>query len=169
MRSVWALLFVGLATLVSGCVTTGSGIDAQKTQLQIREFQTRAFETNDYKMVMKAVLNVLQDDGYIVKNANVDLGLLTADKQVDVENKGQAFWATFWLGVNARWNKAQTIECSANISAYGQQTRVRLNFQAKILDNKGGIAEVRQIDDEKFYQDFFSKVDKGVFLQKQKI
>ena len=44
-----------------------------KTQLQTREFQTREYDTNDTKLVMKAVLNTLQDEGFVVKNAVVDL------------------------------------------------------------------------------------------------
>ncbi|BCB95759.1 hypothetical protein JZK55_06810 [Dissulfurispira thermophila] len=51
-----------------GCATTG--VTPEKTQLQIREFQTRIYDTNDVKMVMKAMLNVLQDDGFIVKKCS---------------------------------------------------------------------------------------------------
>lgn len=152
---------------ILGCATTG--IAPQKTQLQIRQFQTRSYETNDTKMVMKAMLNVLQDDGFIVKNAVVDLGLLSAEKSVDIENKGEAFLAAFFAGANAVWKKASIIECTANVSEYGEQARVRVNFQIKVLNNKGGIMKIEQIDDEKYYQDFFSKVDKGIFIQKEKI
>jgi len=159
--SVFLILFV------FGCATTG--VTPQKTQLQIREFQTRSYETNDIKMVMKAMLNVLQDDGFIVKNAVLDLGLLSAEKSVDVERKGEAFMAAFFMGANARWKKASIIECTGNISEYGKLTRVRVNFQVKVLDNKGGIVEVKQIEEEKYYQDFFSKVDKGIFIQKEKL
>ncbi len=73
MRRLW-LLSLALVLLLTGCVTTG--VSPQKTQLQIREFQTRSYETKDAKMVMKSLLNVLQDDGFIVKNANVELGLI---------------------------------------------------------------------------------------------
>ncbi len=64
--------------------------------------------------------------------------------------------------------KASVIECTANVSEYGNQVRVRVNFQVKVLDNKGGIREVKQIE-EKYYQDLFSKVDKGIFIQKEKL
>jgi hypothetical protein len=156
-----------LMLFVFGCATTG--VTPQKTQLQIREFQTRSYETNDIKMVMKAMLNVLQDDSFIVKNAVLDLGLLSAEKSVDVESKGEAFMAAFFMGANARWKKASIIECTGNISEYGKLTRVRVNFQIKVLDNKGGIVEVKQIEEEKYYQEFFSKVDKGIFIQKEKL
>jgi hypothetical protein len=61
-----------------------------KTQLEIREIQTRSYDTPDTKMVMKAVLNVLQDEGYNIKNAETELGLLTASKEIDIEDKTQA-------------------------------------------------------------------------------
>jgi len=166
MRKMWVLLIMSIF-IVGGCATTG--VTPQMTQLQIREFQTRIYETNDVKMIMKAMLNVLQDDGFIVKNAVMDLGLLSAEKTVDIENKGEAFLAAFFAGAQARWKKASVIECTANVSEYGNQSRVRVNFQLKNLDNKGGIVEVKQILDEKYYQDFFSKVDKGIFIQKEKL
>ena len=150
-----------------GCATTE--VTPQKTQLQMREFQTRTYEISDSKVVMKAMLNVLQDDGFIVKNAVLELGLLSAEKAVDVESKSEAFWAKFWSGHYATYKKESLIECTGNVSEYGKQTRVRINFQLKIIDNKGGVMDVQQIEDEKYYQDFFSKVDKGIFIQKEKL
>lgn len=161
------IIFFLIGILLLGCTSTN--VKPQLTQLQIREFQTRAYETDDVKMVMKAMLNVLQDDGFIIKNAVVDLGLLSAEKQVDIESKGEAFWAWFFAGSQAIWKKANIIECTANVSDFGTQVRVRVNFQAKILDNKGNILKIGQISEEKFYQDFFAKVDKGIFIQREKI
>jgi len=155
-----------LVIFAFGCATVPT---VPKTQLQIREFQTRTYDTSDSRMVMKATLNVLQDEGFIVKNAVPELGLLTAEKQIDVESKTEAFLTAFFLGTYGTWKKAHVIECSANISEHGKQTRVRVNFQAKLLDNKGGILELKQIEDEKYYQEFFSKVDKGIFIQKEKL
>ena len=160
------LLFT-MFVFVFGCATGGA--KPQKTQLQIREFQTRTYETNDVKMVMKAVLHVLQDNGFMVKNAVVDLGLLTAEKEVDVESQGEAFFATFFAGAHARWKKANMVECTANVSEFGETTRVRVNFQTKIVDNRGGIMKIDQIEDPVFYQNFFAKVDKGIFIQKEKL
>jgi len=166
MRKGLVLLIV-ISMFAFGCATTGT--TPQKTQLQIREFQTRAYDTKDTMMVMKAMLNVLQDEGYIVKEAVPELGLLTATKEVDVEKGGEAFWATVFMGENARWKKNSIIECTANVSEFGDQSRVRTNFQVKILDNKGAVLTIEQIQDEKHYQDFFSKVDKGIFIQKEKL
>lgn len=166
MKKLCILLLVSIMPIF-GCLTTG--VTPQKTQLQIRQFQTRSYETNDTKMVMKAMLNVLQDDGFIVKNAVLDLGLLSAEKSVDIENKGQVFLASFIGGANAVWKIASIVHCTANVSEYGSQTRVRVNFQVKVLNNKGGLMIIEQIGDENYYQVFFTKVDKGVFIQKEKL
>tara|TARA_Y100000294_G_C8559029_1_gene338338 strand:+ start:2149 stop:2634 length:486 start_codon:yes stop_codon:yes gene_type:complete len=145
------LIIVIVLGLISIIATGGVGPAVKKTQLQIREFQTRSYDTKDIKMVMKAVMHTLQDDGFIVKQANIDLGLLTSQKEIDVEDTGEAFFLTLLAGADARYKKNNIIESSANISEFGDQTRVRINFQAKIIDNAGGVMEVRQIDDMKFY------------------
>jgi hypothetical protein len=37
------------------------------------------------------------------------------------------------------------------------------------MNNRGEVMLVQQVDDEQYYQDFFSKVDKGIFIQKEGI
>jgi hypothetical protein len=161
---IFSLVMTGFLVACATTTTT-----PPTTQLQVREFQTRSYETNDAIMVMKAALNVLQDDGFIVKNAEAELGLITAQKEVDIENKGEAFIALLFAGQNARWSKNDIIECSCNVSAFGNETRVRVNFQLKRMNNKGEVVVVKQVDDATYYQNFFSKMDKGVFIQKEKL
>lgn len=167
MKSVCLLATAGLFFI--GCTTAATSRQPQKTQLQIREYQTRSYDTNDYKMVMKAVLNTLQDEGYIVKNAVFDLGLLTATKEVNVEDKAEVLLQKLLRKNKATWAKNSIIEATANVSEFGKETRVRLNFQVKTYNNRGGVMGVRQIEDAKFYQDFFAKVDKGIFIQKENL
>lgn len=166
MKKIGVLSLI-LIIFISGCATTGT--TPPRTQLQVREFQTRTFETNDIKMLMKALLNVLQDEGFIVKHASVELGLLNATKELDIENKGEAVLLILLVGADARWKKNSIIECTGNVSEFGNQMRVRVNFQMKVMDNRGNVIKVGQIEDAKYYQDFFSKVDKGVFIQKEKL
>jgi len=156
-------------TLVYGCASATGVTEVPKTQLEIREYQTREYDTKDVKMVMKSLLNVLQDDGFIVKNASVDLGLISATKEINVENKTEAIILGLLGGQNASWKKNSIIECSGNVSEHGNVTRVRINFQAKTLDNRGIVINVGQITEPIYYHDFFTKVDKGIFLGKQKV
>lgn len=156
-----------LAVMLTGCAPHVTEVPL--TQLQIRELQTKEFETNNTKLVMKSMINVLQDEGFIVKNAVVEMGLLSAEKTVSVENKNDVFFAQLADGPNARWNKQEIIEASANVSEFGQKTRVRMNFQRKTLDNFGCPKDVVTLQDELYYQSFFEKVSKGIFIQEQEI
>ncbi|GMV53097.1 MAG: hypothetical protein OKBPIBMD_01584 [Chlorobi bacterium] len=190
-RSSLFALLVLLGTVLHSCTIVNRQQQAKppQTQLQVRSYQTREFDTNDVKLVMKAVLNTLQDDGFVVKNAVVDLGLLTATKELQIttgtrpsssanddyweELFSQIFKKNYKTRANSksteqqRYNKFKVIEASVNISEIGTRCKVRANFLAKILDNTGDPTEVYTIDDQKFYQDFFAKVDKGVFIEKQ--
>ena len=44
-----------------------------------------------------------------------------------------------------------------------------MTFRLKAYDNRGDLITLGQFDDEKFYQDFFAKVDKEIFIQKENI
>lgn len=160
-----------------------------QSQLQTRQPQTREYDTNDVKLVMKAALNTLQDDGFTIKNAVPDLGLISATKEIDLGGAGRRassadnddFWSSLFRAAagrgqtqqspqrDFRYEKFKQIEATLNVSEFGKrQTRVRASFQAKVLDDRGNPMEVYSIDDLKFYQDFFMKIDKGIFLEKQK-
>jgi hypothetical protein len=161
MRYSFLLIYV----VMLGCAPTVP--KSKETQLQIRQFQTRTFESGDSKVVMKAMINVLQDDAYIIRDANLELGLLSGSKEVDVESTGEAVFATLFAGNQARWAKNSIIDITANITEYGEQCRVRVNFQMKKMNNKGEVMDVSPIDDEQHYTQFYDKVSKGIFLQEE--
>jgi len=77
-----------LALFLGSCV--GGAKKPQFTQLQIRQMQTRTYDA-PRKIVMEAALGFLQDEGYIVKNADGNLGLIHATKEIDVESGWDAF------------------------------------------------------------------------------
>ena len=147
----------------------------------MRAIQTRTFDTPDTKLVMKAMFNVLQDDGYVVKNAVVELGLITAAKETDLapgrsEHDGGSevvvggpAGSSRRLRGPAAYRKTELRDFTGNVSEFGQQTKVRASFQRKVLDNRGGVLQVEGIDDPKFYQDFFARMDKSVYLQKEQL
>jgi hypothetical protein len=185
MRSKLLRVPVLPALLLAACAVPP---EPQKTQLEIREFQTRDFDTPDAKLVMKAMLNVLQDEGYVVKNAVVDLGLITAAKEIDLNPNrtgGDDGIDVFGSGTvifggpggviiggspgGGTWRKTEVVECTSNVSERGPQTRVRISFQRRILDNRGNTMRSEQIDEAPFYQEFFAKVDKAIFLQKEQL
>ncbi len=160
-------MLLAITVLGAGCSTSSS--EQPMTQLQIREIQTRNFEKKDAKAVLKELLNVLQDDAFIVKHANLDLGLLSGEKDIDIENKWDRFFSVISKGQQGTWAKNSIIEVSANVTQFGSDTKVRVNFQRKIFDNFGRVIKVIQIYDPNYYQEFFSKVHKGLFIQEEQI
>lgn len=153
------------ALVVAGCFSD-SPPPPQPSQMEMRSFQTREYDTNDTKLVLKAVLNTLQDMGFIVNTADPNIGLLTASKWTNVEHTKkeikEAKKKEFAL------SKSIVLDCTANISEFGKkQSRVRVNFQQRVLDANGATMQASPITDAKFYQTFFSQVDKGIFLQQE--
>jgi hypothetical protein len=145
-------------TLVAGCVPRAPE-HAPLPPLQVREFQTRTYETTDTKMVMKALLNVLQDDGFVIKTANTDLGLITARKE---QAKPPCFLVESCATLES-W------DCSVNVSEFGKETKVRVNVQLAGQTLTGHVLYSSEIDDPGYFRDFFARVDKGIFIQKEKL
>lgn len=137
------------------------------TQLQVRQMQTRTYDVKDPRRALKAVLNVLQDEAFIPKQASLDLGYIHATKEVDVTDGNEAFWAKFWKGKNARWRKNAVVDCVVNVTEIADGMRLRVNFQVKMLNNRGEVEKVQAILDPYVYQQFLQKVDKGVFYENQ--
>jgi hypothetical protein len=195
--------FINIITLVfffNACSTT---TNPPKTQLQVREYQTRYFEVNDKNIIMKAIVNTLLDDGYIIKNVNNELGIITAEKGSAIKEKearNSSIWTAVIVGAiiiltlgiillvskdkkdsgdkgsspppqssnkEELYEKNKIIETTINVSEFSSGYKVRAVFQKKMLNNRGEITSIENIDDMKFYQDFFSKLDKSIFLQKE--
>ncbi len=167
-----AIFVLCLALPVSAKKTSSQDIITPMTQLEKRQFQTRTYDSTDKALVMKAMLNVLQDEGFIVYNANPLLGFIYGVKDFDTSDPNIDISKEFGLSKSRlNWNgvKVATIETTANVTEYGKSMRVRINFKRKLLNIYGNAQFIDDINDENYYQDFFSKVDKAIFLQKQKI
>lgn len=169
------LLVIGLAAVSIPCYSKPNfktNPAPPKTQLEKRQFQTREYDCNDKALIMKAMLNVLQDEGFIVNNANPLLGFISGSKEFDVSDRSIDIQKEFGTSRNSLcWQgiRVATIEATANVTEYGKEIRVRINFKRKLLNAYGNAQVINDIDDENYYQDFFAKVDKAIFLQKQKI
>ena len=67
--------------LVGGCATmTPFDVVGAGTQLQIRQIQTREYNTLDKQMTMRSVIATLQDLGFTIDQAHLDLGTVTATR-----------------------------------------------------------------------------------------
>lgn len=165
MAKTKTIISLALLPMLTACMPRNT--EPPMTQMEVRVIQSREFDTPNLKLVMKTMMNVLQDEGYIIKNAVSDLGLLTAEKQINVEDKAQAFLLCCLAGERARWCKQKVLEASANVSEYGTKTKIRINFQIKTFDNAGCVLDIIEVKDPEVYQEFFAKVNKGIFLQEE--
>ncbi len=79
-KSIQMLPVLGLV-LVGGCATTTpADVTGPGTQLQIRQIQTREYDTLDKQMTMRSVIATLQDLGFTIDQAHLDLGTVTATR-----------------------------------------------------------------------------------------
>jgi len=146
---------IGLILVVAGCVSTKA---PTLTPLEIQSLQTREYE-HEKDIVFPSVLSVFQDLGYIVKSADKDTGLITAESaaQSDAASK-------FWLGVS---NVSQT-SATAFIEKIGKITRVRLNFVTSSKKSYGYGQSDRQdtpILNVEVYKNAFERVESAIFVR----
>ena len=75
------MLLLPLLIIVGGCATTvPADVIGAGTQLEIRQIQTREYDTLDKQMTMRSVIATLQDLGFTIDQADLDLGAVTATR-----------------------------------------------------------------------------------------
>ncbi|HET7295042.1 MAG TPA: hypothetical protein VFM88_21665 [Vicinamibacteria bacterium] len=174
MRRGLVLLTLPFAPLLA-CASAGR--TAPPSPLQQRELESRTY-ASDTKGVMRAVLAALQDDGFMVRTADADLGVITATRESaqpasEAARVGRKVAIVMTYGLAALLpgpkDRSSVLEATANVASFGQETRLRINFQLKRLENGSKVKEVRTILDPRAYQEFFAKVDKVLFLQRESL
>ncbi|HPX56702.1 MAG TPA: hypothetical protein PK425_09205 [Syntrophales bacterium] len=73
------VLFLILA-LVSCAPSTGMVMDSAESQVKLRNIQSRAFDTSDKEKTLRTVIATLQDLGFIIDKADLDLGMVSGTK-----------------------------------------------------------------------------------------
>ena len=165
----FSIIIVLMAPFLAACVTQERKPPPQISQLQARELQTREFAGEAVIAGMKAVSAALQDEGYSIENANTELGLITAIRIVDDMDKTSRDTQIFWLGFAKDYRAARSWKVTANIAEVNKNLRVRISLVEQELNESGGIIYSQQVTDPAPYQALFSKIDKSVFLQKNKL
>ncbi len=79
-RSLGLLVLALLTCLAgAGCASTPKATDGQ-VALKMRAMQTRAFETTDVNKTVRTAMATLQDLGFVIDNADSELGSVSATK-----------------------------------------------------------------------------------------
>ncbi len=145
MKFVIGVLLIGLASvLLVGCQTNSKKqlLETTESQVKLRSFQTRAFDTSDKRKVMRSVISTLQDLDFVVSNADILLGTVSGSKY------GTAQHAPYELKMTV------TVRPRGDI-----QMLVRANAQYNI----------QAVEDPQPYQDFFAALEKSLFLTGQNV
>jgi hypothetical protein len=123
--------------LFAGCASRNSHVISGGSAVELRSFQTRAFDTTDKHQMIRTTIAVLQDLGFIIDKTDEDLGLVTGTKL-------SGYQIRMSIIVQPRGEKQMAVRASASYNN-------------------------RAIEDPLPYQDFFSALEKGIFLTAQKI
>ena len=66
---------------IGGCNNSQKHVlDSEKGQVQLRSIQTRAFDTTDRVKMLRTAIATLQDLGFVIDNADDEIGTVTATK-----------------------------------------------------------------------------------------
>jgi hypothetical protein len=80
----YALIMLCVCFFLGGCgpapARQGVMDTAGESQVKIREMQTRYFDSTDKKKTLESVLETLQDLGFVINSASLDLGSVSATK-----------------------------------------------------------------------------------------
>ncbi len=138
--------FYILIVLITTCAFLGAGCAAnqqqilttEQSQVALRNIQSRAFDTTDKKLMLRSVINTMQDLNFLIQDSSLDLGTVTGQKYSGM--------VIVKMSVMVKERNAQQFLVRANVE-YG----------------------IKPVEDPKVYQDFFSALEKSIFLTAQQI
>ena len=173
----YKVLFIALL-LVPFVVSCQQTIPKQALQLtqesfELRQLQTRSFNTTNEKKLLTAGASVLQDLGFAIDESETGLGVIVGSKNRDATEAGQvaAAVAVALLGGGAMAiDKEQKIRASlvTNKPSKGK-TNLRITLQRVVWDTYGNISKTQSIEDPEIYREFFDKLSTAVFLDAHEI
>jgi hypothetical protein len=143
--------------------------------LQERQMQTRRYDTNDEAMLLSSCAALLQDLGFTIDTSETKLGVIVASKDRSAEEIGQIAGSVLLaiaFGVSVPWDEKQKIRASVvtkPVGEDGKSTAVRVTFQRLVWNSAGKVSKEERINEPDFYQQFFAKLSKSVFLEAQQI
>ncbi len=147
---LWSISLIGCLVVFSGCATA-----PKLSPMQIRSMTTKAVE-GSYDTVFRATLTVLQDQGYIIKNTDMNSGLIVANVDRESPMGSQILQAAFYGSV---YNKGTLIEVSAMINKNSETSSdIRLNIQETTYSQWGGKQNIRQIYEPEVYNNLFNEI-----------
>lgn len=168
-----------LALFLGACasVPDSAGVRPPQSPLELRQAQSRSFETADSRLVLKAALNVLQDQGFVIRHADAELGIVTAVMEWRSRQPNRGLRVLKWVAAVPTYGAAllvpsgrtefSSIEANVNVTPEAARTRVRISLVSRVTGKKGEVLSVRSVEDPLAYQRLLAGLDKAVFLEEE--
>ncbi len=134
-----------LMIMSAGCATT------QLTALQRRSLESRDLE-GKYDDAFRATVQVLQDEGYIIKNADFKSGVIQGETAIKKD---------FWAGM-------KNSEVTATLEQFGENTvKERISFvnKNKSSSQYGTQENSTRVEDPEFFQRIYNNIQKEMFVR----
>ena len=146
LRKTSTLVILVMASMLAGCQTDSRQqvLQVTKSQVELRSFQARAFDTTDRQATLRGIIATLQDLSFVVDKADADLGTVTATK----------------FGKTIEFSQSYRLKMTVSIRERGaRQLIVRANAQYNVT----------AVEDPEPYQQFFTALSKSLFLAAQNV
>tara|TARA_R110002126_G_scaffold291807_1_gene459606 strand:+ start:24181 stop:24708 length:528 start_codon:yes stop_codon:yes gene_type:complete len=144
-----------------------------KESFELRQLQTRSFDTRNEKKLLTAGAGALQDLGFNIDESETRLGVIVGSKNRDATEAGQVAGAVMMavlFGANMAVDKEQKIRASLiTTPVSSKKVNLRITLQRIVWNTQGQVSRTESIEDPKIYQDFFDKLSKSVFLTAHEI
>lgn len=199
-KKKFILYFLNLCCVIliflSGCSAseTPSQDSMRLTPDRMARFpmQSRNFDRSDRSELMRAVMSVVQDQHYVIREVNADSGTLYADQTYDVGQPLSFFGFPIthfhqkpWAGGNLAIQLGPFDLAGGQNSLYIAKTNssvsvvimpldkhekgflVHVSVEMRDFYNDGRVGDIWLVKDPKFYQNFFDALSKAIYLQDQ--
>lgn len=142
-------------------ITNCASAEAKLSPMQKRQITSRIYDS-DYETVYRATLTVLQDQGYIIKNTDMNSGLIVSEIDRETSKFSQFLQGIF----GDVTDKGTFIEVSCMADKISDNsTELRINIQETKYDAGGSRQEVNRLYDETTYQQIFNEI--GVEIKRR--
>jgi len=137
------LVLISLLVL-TGCATTHDRLlDMDTSQVQLRSFQSRAFDTTDKEKTMRAIIATLQDLGFMLDSADYTLGVVAASK-----------------------SRADVLRAPGSLRV---TVTVRPRGEKQLMVRANAEYQLQPVTEPKPYQNFFNSLEKAMFLEAHQV
>lgn len=135
MRPLWILPLAMAAACASAPPQEQELLAPSEPQMKLRSAQSRTFEVASREDALRGIVDALQDLGFIIERANVEMGIVTATRFVEPN-----YYDVLGITVTAR--------------PQGGKMLIRANA---IFNNQ-------PLSDPEEYQKFFATLERSMFM-----